>query len=253
MTRAYSPQDYAGYQEIKARILRLPIREEDMWRVSPLADLLALIGLGIDQQKGDGTAPPHFRSATAEMVLKELVSLERLADNLEKKLRANSDASAARKRLARQIQSLHEPTITALSDASSAVVDGQMVRIDWSYFRSGLPHDLTSDEKIAFTNMRLIADIANRAQRASAEVRTIGRSPDNRALAVANILARAYTNLTGHEQTFSTVVGTENEGQVYGPYLSLVTDIFKLLGIERDALSFASRAAFGLRGKGRKK
>jgi hypothetical protein len=84
------------------------------------------------------------------------------------------------------------------------------------------------------------------------EVQSVGRLPDNRALAVANILARAYKNLTGLDPTFSTAVGSENEGEVYGPYLSFVFDIFKLLNIERGALSYASRAAFRLRGRGRK-
>ena len=252
MTTAHAPRGFPRRAEIEAKILSLPIREENLPLVPLLADNLALIGMNIAERKGDGTAPPHFRPATPRMVLKELVELRRLVESLETTLQVGGDEKAVRARLAKHIQSLHEPTIVALSDSSFALSNKESVRIDTLYFRSTLARDLVNGEHVSLDYIRLLAGLATAAQRASIEVQSVGRLPDNRARAVANILAHQYKTLTGLDPTFSTVVDAADEGKVYGQFLSFVTDIFKLLNIERDALSFASRAAFRLRGKGRK-
>ena len=85
------------------------------------------------------------------------------------------------------------------------------------------------------------------------KVQNVGRLPDKRAHDIAGLLAGDYHDLTGSEPTFSVAAGREDDGRHYGPFLDFVREIFQVLNIRRDALGYASTAAFKLRGRGRKK
>jgi hypothetical protein len=246
---AHAPRAFEKYAEIDAIIRRLPVRQGDLWRVAARVDQLAIIGLLHSEKPSDGTAPAHFRSANATMIRKELAAIRSLA----KEILANSRAKVPRKRLARLIGGLHEPTITALSESGSISIDGRQVGIDWHYFTEILPRDLLDISELRDEYLQAIINITEDAERKPLGGQRVGRPPDNLARVVSVLLARMYKDLTGLEQTITIAVGSVDEGKAKGPYLKLVVDIFLLLNIDRAALSFASRAARGLRGSGRKK
>ena len=85
--------------------------------------------------------------------------------------------------------------------------------------------------------------------------RDVGRPQKRLAQNVANELADKYFIFTGKQPTFITATyeGKEKQGTVYGPYLDFTREIFALLNITADPLSYASIAAHKLRGCGRKK
>ena len=253
MKTAPLPTDFARYSDIEAAIRRLPVLSDESYRIPLLADLLAQIGLTIRETGGDGTAPPHFRPASAATIRNDLEELERRARDLAKKIEAGGSQTRARAQLARHIQGLNMPTIGALSKSPAIIVDDQPIRIDWAYFRQGFPTDLQAGGDITAAYLAILADLTGAALKAELEGTAAGRLPDNRARVVANLLAKNYSSLTGLDPTFATVAGKEGEGKVYGPFLDFVKEIFEALGIERAGLSNASRAARTIRGKGRKK
>ena len=112
---------------------------------------------------------------------------------------------------------------------------------------------MDAGEEITSTELRFWALIAKLAKDVPLKPRNVGRLPDKRTHNITYTLALGFLNLTGNEPTFSTVAGKEGEGTVYGPFLDFVQEIFQILNIKRDALSYASVAAFKLRGRGRKK
>jgi hypothetical protein len=67
-------------------------------------------------------------------------------------------------------------------------------------------------------------------------------------------LTKAYADLTGRQPTFTHHgAGTKDKDAVSGPYIDFARDMFAMLGIGRDALSYVAKAAYARRGKGRKK
>jgi hypothetical protein len=131
---------------------------------------------------------------------------------------------------------------------------GQRCRLDVGFLRRELPHLLRGasvDRRELAAALDFAAHITPLA--VPKETKDEGRAPDRRAMIVARWLARAYPKLTGLEPTFAGKIGTEADGQVYGPFLDFVHLIFEAMNIKHDPLSFAARAAYALRGKGRKK
>ncbi len=187
------------------------------------------------------------------MVKKELGELEKRANDLANKIERGGRTKRAREQLAQHIREMRGPTITALSDAPAVVNGGQQVLADTWYFKTGLPEKLDADEEITSAELKFWALIAKLAKDVPLKPRNVGRLPDRRTHNVAYALALGFLNLTGNEPTFSTVAGKEDEGTVYGPFLDFVQEIFQILNIKREALSYASVAAFKLRGRGRKK
>lgn len=252
MKTAQKPSDFKKYAALEARIRGLPIKPAETSRVIILTDTLALIGLNI--REGDnGTSPPHFREANADTTSKQLHELESRTRNLAMKIESGGLTTRAKEQLSRRITTLNASTISALSDLPMEIVDGQILSIDWAHFRLGLPSDLLAGNRIAPQYLRLIADAAKRALQIQPPAQSVGRPVDNRARVVADILAKNYFKLTRLEPTFTVIAGRANEGEVSGPFLNFVRDVFALLNINRDATSYASHAARALRGKGRKK
>jgi hypothetical protein len=247
-----NPSGYRKYSDIEAAVRRLPILHEQTCYVTHLVDYLALMGIIIDEIGGDDALPFYFRPATAEMVKRELGELEKRANDLANKIERGGRTKRAREQLARHIREMQGPTITALSDAPAVVYGGQQMLADTWYLETGLPEKLEAGEEVAITELRFWALIAKLAKDVPLKPRSVGRLPNKRVHNIANTLARGYLNLTGNKPTFSVVVGKEGEGTVYGPFLDFVREVFQLLDIKRDALSYASTAAYKLRGSGRK-
>lgn len=248
-----NPSDYRNYSDIEAAVRRLPILHEQTYYVRHVVDYLALMGIIFDEIGGDAALPFHFRPATAEMVKRELGELEKRAKDLASKIERGGRTKRAREQLARHIREMRGPTITALSDAPAVDYGGQQILADTWYFETRLPEKLEAGEEVAIAELRFWALIAKLAKDVLLKPRNVGRLPDKRVHSVANALASGYLNLTGNEPTFSTVAGKEGEGTVYGPFLDFVREVFQLLDIKRGALSYASTAAYKLRGSGRKK
>jgi hypothetical protein len=253
MNVAPSARQYRGYQEIEAAIRRFPVHHEKLWHVKFFVDELALMGLLIDENDDAGTAPANFRPATAGMAAKQLDELIKRANDLANKIDGKGNMTRARRQLARRIRDLNGPTITALSDAHSVIIGRQHFLLNFPYFLSELPKKLDDGREITSGELRFCADVAKSARSGALTGQSVGRPRDNRAHAVATLLAREYFNLTGNEPVFSVRAGGKDEGTVHGLFLELVQDIFRALRIKRDALSYASRAARLLRGRGRKK
>jgi hypothetical protein len=248
---APKPRDFERYAALEARIRALPPRDGEAFRAAVLTDELALIGLYVAKAGGDGTAPAHFRAANEKTVAKELRALESRARNLADKIESGGRVSRAREQLAVLIDGLHGQTLETLANLPMQATDGQALSIDWAYFRLGLPRDLRAVGDISPNALRIFAVAARRALKIETEIPNVGRPPDNRAIMVGNILAHGYFNLTGLEPTFTVFKGAANEGDLGGAFLAFVSDIFELLNIDRDAISYAGQAAYALRGKGR--
>ncbi len=204
------------------------------------------------------------------MVINELVELEERANGLANKIDRKMRTKRAREQLAKHIRDLHLPTIAALSEAPEVITP---------YFEAQLPEKLERDIDVTSREMRFWAEIAKLAaiemRRPEADgsseaedselsrrfpeaarvrvgfqrprTRDVGRPQNRLAQNVANELAHKYFMLTGKQPTVSTVVGGENEGMPYGPFLDFTREIFALLNIEPDALHYARIAADRLR------
>lgn len=252
MDSAPKPSDFLNYDALKARIFGLPVRSEGESRLITLTNTLALIGIRI-RDGDDGAAPPQFREADPETTSKQLHEIEARTRNLAEKIENGGRTTRAREQLARRIDTLNASTVSMLSELPMVTANSQVLSMDWAYFRSRLPRDLSAGNAIEAPYLRLIADAAKRALQIEPPVQAVGRPPDNRAQIVADILAKAYLKLTGLEPTFTVVAGLAKEGEVRGPFLSFVRDVFEQLNINRDATVYASRAARALRAKGRRK
>jgi len=257
-------------------VRRLPINADQTPYVWLLVDYLALMGNIINEREGDLTLPRNLRLATKAIVVKELVKLEQRASDLANKIEKKGGTKRAREQLAQHIRELSFPTVAALSEAPEVITP---------YFQEGLPNKLERDESVTSRELRFWAQIANLAtiemRRPAADrssetehseffkrfpeaarirvgfqpprTQNVGRPQNRLAQNVADELARKYFIITGKQPTFSTVSGKEGEGEVYGQYLDFTREIFALLNIKVDPLSYASRAAYKLRGRGRKK
>jgi hypothetical protein len=159
----------------------------------------------------------------------------------------------ARGQLARLVRELPGPAMTALFDVDAIVFDGEQRLADIANFAIGFPEKLESGDAVSAQELRFWAEIAKHARNVRLKPRNAGRPSNMLAHSVANTLARRYFNLTGNQPTLSTVVGKKGEGTVYGPFLDFVREIFKILNIKHAPLSYASPAAYKLRGSGRKK
>jgi len=248
-----NPGMFPQYGEIKDAICRLPIRREEAWQVSHLTDYLAIMGNIIAERGGDGAVPPHFRAAIVETIENELNGLVERASKLAHKIEKSGGTKRAREQLALHVRGLHGPTMTALSDVDAVVIDGRQVLADMAYFASGFPEKLENGGAVSVQELRFWTGIAALAKNVPLKPRNEGRPPDRLAQAVASALARGYLNLTWKEPKFSTIVGKEGEGTVYGTFLDLVREIFGILNIKHDPIYYASIAAHKLRGRGRKK
>lgn len=213
-----------------------------------------------------------------------VAELERRANDLAGKIEKGGGTTRAREQLARHIRNLQAPTLAALMNAPPIMVGGEQRLADIHYFSNGLPEKLDREGATTSVELRFWAQIASEAakgfasqtRRASIDLHFLrmfpnsarfdvappkvqeeGRPPDRNAQIVASTLAHNYALLTGKEPTLPTVsiVGSDkgHVGTVYGEYLDFVKEIFRILNIKRDALRYASVAAYKLRGKGRKK
>ena len=143
---------------------------------------------------------------------------------------------------------MHGTTIDALADAPAIIVQGERALLNIGFVRAGFPRllrDAGVDHEGLAKKLDLLARAAATAE--APDTTDEGRWPDNRAQAIANILARFYLGATGLTPTIATFVGGANEGEHSGPFLDLVILIFAALNIERKAFSYARRAADRLR------
>jgi hypothetical protein len=223
----------------------------------------------IEEKGGDLTLPPNLRPASKEMVMKELVELERRASDLANKIDRKGGTTRARAQLAKHIRELHLPTIAAMTEAPEVIAP---------YFEAKLPEKLERDIDVTSREMRFWAEIARlaaiemrrpEADRSSEDsefakmfpeaarirvgfqrpkTRDVGRPQNRLAQNVANELARVFM-FTGKRPTVSTVIGSEKEGMAYGPFLDFTREIFALLYIEPHALFCARTAGRQLRAR----
>lgn len=240
-------------REIEEALNRLPIKAESLFDARYVVDHLALMGSILEQQGRSGFAPRNLQSANESTVRAELTELETRFRNLAAKIKSGGRRNRASEQLAKLIRSAHGPTVEALGDVPAIQLRGEFVLADIVYFRTFLPEKLGNVSYIQSDECLYWSEIARIAQKMELKTISTGRIPDRRAQIVAGICADAYRNLTGAEPTFSVVSGKEDEGKVYGAFLDFVTEVFVILGIERSPLSYASAAAYELRGIGRKK
>lgn len=193
---------------------------------------------------------------------------------MAKKIETKGSTARSRRQLAHHIEGLREPTITALGMPANKSLragdrrEASLMRrvedslgethgeqkalneqglIPISYLRNELPRELLTGTNLPDSLFLRLAGQSEKAMDSALQGQTIGRPIDNRARGVANILAHAFADLTGRTPTFITVSGTEKEGEIRGPFLKFVRDVFEILGIDHDPLSYASRAAHKLR------
>jgi hypothetical protein len=239
--------------EIEKAVAKLPIRHENLWEAQFLVDHLALIGAIHEREGGDGLAPPNFRPANEKTVRRELVDLEARFRDLAEKIVKDGGRTRAREQLSKAIQGAHSPTIKALGDVPAISIGGEPVLADLSYFQNALPRLLAGGGEISAYECLYWSEVSRIAQKMNLQCHNVGRAPNRRAQIVAGICAQGWLNLTGREPTFTVVVGGKDEGQVRGDFLEFVKEIFGILKIQPSPLSYASCAAFRVRGRGRKK
>jgi len=201
-----------------------------------------------------GKGHPHFRPANQQTLEKQLVELRYRSSRLAMKIAAGRTTKRSREQLARLIRGLSFNAIQALADAPPLEVAGCPSVIGMAYFRIGLPCDLERGEPVSSEVLRMVSSVVESAIAKRPKGVTTGCMPNLHARAVAQVVARAYKYLTGREQTFSgsslTPEGTNTSG---GEFLEFTQAVFDALKVRGKALSYASSAAFTLRGKGRKR
>lgn len=160
---------------------------------------------------GPGTPPPKFSAVGRNQTSKELQKLARLADAL-----------------AECIDALHEPAILALADAGLEV-------------RLKLPSSLR--------------DIAKRARQTDLDQLPAaphgGKPTNNRAHAIADMLAYHYHALTGEEPSRHFDPYSDNDTS-RSPFVTLVDEMFRAMGLHVNA-EHVARAAIGRRPGARRK
>ncbi len=252
---AFSPSSPRSKIEAAVRGLQISAESPYVWQhVSDLIDYVALMGNIIEEKGGDLTLPPNLRPASKEMVIKELVELERRASDLANKIDRKGGTTRARAQLAKHIRELHLPTIAAMTEAPEVIAP---------YFEAKLPEKLERDIDVTSREMRFWAEIARLAaiemRRPEADrsseaedsefakmfpeaarvrvgfqhpsTRNVGRPQNRLAQNVADELARKYFMFTGKRPTVSVVVGGEKDGMAYGPFLDFTREIFALQNI----------------------
>lgn len=181
-----------------------------------------------------------FRTPGRETTQKELSQIADRGSALAMKLRnPKCSTTRAREQLAKRLEEMHATTINALA-TSPGVLDIGRVRRE-------LPR-LLRDESADRGQLANVLDrLGQVAVKATAPDTTDeGRWPDRRAQEVANFLAHFYQDVTGRPPTIRTHIDEMHHGEPYGPFLDLVTEIFRVMGLGADACSYARRAA-GLR------
>jgi len=252
MSEALPARCNPKYAEIQAAVNRLPVIREQAAYTSHLVDYLALMGNIIEAKGGDLTVSQDFRPATPEMVGKELAELESRFRDLADRIEQKRGATRARDQLVLLIQKLRGPTISALSDAPPITVAGEQILVDSWHFRSGLPGRIAAGH-VTSIELKMWSTIARLAASAPIKGTNVGRPANKLAHNVASELARKYRLLTGREPTFTSVVAADAYGETAGQFVDFAREIFALLKIKSDALTYASAGAHKLRGKGRKK
>ena len=234
------------------RVLRsLPLLPAEMERVQPLADQLEILAAA-----GPAPAPPRLRPGSAATVAKQLRELLRLSSSLADKLERGGGSARCRERLRNLLRELTSDTIQSIDKAiqaqSSAVNLAFMLNDLPKYLGAGdRPYGMTPPDDVkAAQLLRQIAEIAASA----APIGTpAGRPRDHYFMVVARIAARQYQILTGKEPTFSHGPRRADQDAVHGPFVDFGRELFAVMGIRRDALTYISQAAYELRGAGRKK
>ena len=131
------------------------------------------------------------------------------------------------------------------------------VTINIAYVLVGLPNLLTREliDKSNAPAFDLLADFAEEAastfqERGASKTK---RPSDLHAHAIANSLAFAILSVTGHEPIVSTTARTSDRpGHACGPLVDLTRFVFGEAAIPHQPESFAAKAAFKMRGKGRR-
>jgi hypothetical protein len=247
---------YPGREEIKAAISALSPAAKKTLRANSTVDHLCIIGALIsdpppgDLVRPDGTLSPHLRQATRATVLRELRGMSRRFFDLAAKVETKGRTTRARSQLAALIRNAHKPTLEAIAEVP-LVVGGEQIFPDERYFVAGLVTKLESGAAISAIESRYWGTVVSRAEGVPVRTENLGRAPDRRTQAIANLLARTYRELTGREPTFT--VDPYKENQVKGDFPDLVRRIFTILRVGREPLHYASVAARKLRGKGRRK
>jgi hypothetical protein len=244
---------------IERAIQALDLLPGKMDRAVALAGNLALLAKG--PQRGNKEShrkidtPSRFLAGNDATVRKQLTELARRSRNHAERQERGGSAKRADEQLTKRILGLSTDTRNALEAALTgkhfpinlaalAPVrkdDGTPVPAAW------LEHSPFPDE------LRQIAELAEAALRRTPVGRRTGRPPNHHAMTVARILVRAYPELTGRPPTFSH--GTsKNEDPVHGAFYQFGRKVFRIIvGKHHNALSYLSRAAYELRGTGRKK
>jgi hypothetical protein len=275
--------------EIEAAIRGLPIVPEEEWQVPFLVRELCLRAANFSASKGDGRGPPHSRPATRQMTLKELEKLERqcfdIAQKIERGIKtklAREQTKRAREKLVGLIEGLHAPTIEALDRTPGLRVGGGPIHPGANYFENRLPKKLLEEPGLSALELRSCGelaraaiktekgrDIAEKAEsgdpllamfpdlrrllpKGPQYAEHVGRLPNRQLQAIANLITKAYFDLTGREPTFSQGTPGLDEDGVHGPFIKFARKMFAIMGIDHDPLRYVSVAAFALRGRGRK-
>jgi hypothetical protein len=222
------------------------ISPDKRWRVAQLIDALALIA-----NSPSGEVNHAFRTPSRETTQTELYEIATRASDLAERLRdPKCSVKRSREQLAQRLEAMHGTTICALSLTPAFVIHNEPALLNVAFARCELPALLraeTTDRERLANELDFLAQAAATAE--APDTADEGRWPDYRAQAVARILARFYYDATGLRPTISTIVSGPNEGQHYGPFFDLFGLIFEAMSIEREAFSYARRAADELRAR----
>ena len=233
------------YARVEREIRKLPIRRGQKWRVPWLArDLVEMTA---------ASPEPHLRPANTATVDKQLVELRTRASRLARTIDCGARTNRARRQLALLIRGLFEDTIRALSEAPWLTVAGEPAPFNMAWFRI-LPAALERGDPISAEALCIAARVAEAAINAQPKGTGAGAPPDRHSQAVADVLTKAYADLTGRQPTFTHHgAGTKDKDAVSGPFAEFARDMFAMLGMRPDASYYVARAAHARRGKGRKK
>jgi hypothetical protein len=238
---------------IEAAVRSLRILPGQRWRVRRIVNELCWRGALYAETGGGWMCGPHMRPATREMVKRELAELLDRALCLADKIERKGGTTRAREQLARRIQVLHAPTLTALTPR----IDSEEI-LD---LVDTLPMKLLSRCDLSATEMRYwafrasaaLAEMERTVRKVDIEfdpqvpqyANAVGRPPDVQAIMVADLLARSYRDLTGKRPTLTN---NYDGGAVSGQFLDFVSPIFVILGISY-AVHYARKASGKLSGE----
>jgi hypothetical protein len=228
------------------RVLRsLHVLPAQVDRIHALAD-----GLETLAAAGPQPAPPHLRPGSTRTVVKQLNDLRRLSSSLADKLERGGSFTRACEQLCLLLRTLTGDTRQSIDKSA------QTSTLNLAFIFNDLPKRLldagSMDMGALVLPLRQLAEIAGSASAAAPKGTPSGRPPDHYTMAVARLAARQYQILTGNEPNFWQG-NRAGQDKVRGPFFDFARDLFAVMGIRHDALTYVSRAAFDLRGRGRKK